>query len=78
MLAASGLAAAKDLTAQAPRGLEGCAWLPRMLVQGARHPGRHGRELPVRLPVDHTCMAGDSPLRAGAVYGAAGIVSSRG
>jgi hypothetical protein len=29
-------------------------------------------------PVDHTCMAGDSPLRAGAVYGAAGIVSSPG
>jgi quercetin dioxygenase-like cupin family protein len=57
----SGLAAAKDLSVEAPRGLdaelEGFAWLPRMLDKAratlARTPGSYL----FGCPVDHTCMA---------------------
>jgi quercetin dioxygenase-like cupin family protein len=57
----NGLAAAKDLTAQAPRGpdadLEGYAWLPRMLDKArATLAGTAGHYL-FGCPVDHTCMA---------------------
>jgi quercetin dioxygenase-like cupin family protein len=57
----NGLAAAKDLTAGAPRGpdaeLEGYAWLPRMLDKArAKLAGTAGRYL-FGCPVDHTCMA---------------------
>jgi quercetin dioxygenase-like cupin family protein len=56
-----GLAAAKDLTAQAPRGLdselEGYAWIPRMLDKArATLAGTAGTYL-FGCPVDHTCMA---------------------
>jgi hypothetical protein len=56
-----GLAAAKDLTAEAPRGLdaelEGYAWLPRMLDKArATLAGTAGSYL-FGCPVDHTCMA---------------------
>jgi quercetin dioxygenase-like cupin family protein len=57
----NGLAAAKDLTAQAPRGLDadldGYAWLPRMLDKArATLAGTAGHYL-FGCPVDHTCMA---------------------
>jgi quercetin dioxygenase-like cupin family protein len=57
----NGLAAAKDLTAQAPAGLdselEGYAWIPRMLDKArATLAGTAGRYL-FGCPVDHTCMA---------------------
>ena len=57
----NGLAAAKDLTVQAPRGLdselEGYAWLPRMLDKArATLAGTPGR-FQFGCPVDHTCMA---------------------
>ena len=57
----SGLAAAKDLTTEAPRGLdaelEGYAWLPRMLDKArATLAGTAGSYL-FGCPVDHTCMA---------------------
>jgi hypothetical protein len=57
----NGLAAAKDLTAEAPRGLdaqlEGYAWLPRMLNKArASLAGTAGSYL-FGCPVDHTCMA---------------------
>jgi hypothetical protein len=57
----SGLAAAKDLTAQAPRGLdaelEGYAWLPRMLDKArATLAGTAGSYL-FGCPVDHICIA---------------------
>jgi quercetin dioxygenase-like cupin family protein len=57
----SGLAAAKDLTSEAPRGLdaelEGYAWLPRMLDKArAMLAGTAGSYL-FGCPVDHTCMA---------------------
>jgi quercetin dioxygenase-like cupin family protein len=56
-----GLAAAKDLTEQAPRGLdaelEGYAWLPRMFDKArATLAGTAGSYL-FGCPVDHTCMA---------------------
>jgi quercetin dioxygenase-like cupin family protein len=56
-----GLAAAKDLTTEAPRGLdaelEGYAWLPRMLDKArATLAGTAGSYL-FGCPVDHTCMA---------------------
>src|SRR5947209_4826426 len=58
---ATGVAAAKDLTRQAPRGLaeelEGYAWLPRMLDKArASLAGTAGR-YQFGCPVDHTCMA---------------------
>jgi Domain of unknown function (DUF5069) len=75
----SGAAAAKNLTAQAPGGLDAelasYAWLPRMLDKARATLAGTAGSCSVGCPVDHTCMAGDSPLRAGAVYGAAGIVS---
>ena len=57
----NGLAAAKDLTVEAPRGLdaqfEGYAWLPRMLDKArATLAGTAGSYL-FGCPVDHTCMA---------------------
>jgi quercetin dioxygenase-like cupin family protein len=57
----NGLAAAKDLTRGAPRGLdaelEGYAWLPRMLDKArATLAGTAGTYL-FGCPVDHTCMA---------------------
>jgi hypothetical protein len=57
----NGLAAANDLTAQAPRGLdaelEGYAWLPRMLDKArATLPGT-ACSYPFGCPVDPTCMA---------------------
>jgi quercetin dioxygenase-like cupin family protein len=57
----NGLAAAKDLTAEAPAGLdselEGYAWIPRMLDKArATLAGTAGRYL-FGCPVDHTCMA---------------------
>ena len=57
----NGLAAAKDLTAQAPRGLDadldGYAWLPRMLDKArATLAGTAGHYL-FGCPVEHTCMA---------------------
>jgi hypothetical protein len=57
----NGLAAAKDLTRGAPRGLdaelEGYAWLPRMLDKArATLAGTAGSYL-FGCPVDHTCMA---------------------
>lgn len=57
----NGLAAAKDLTTEAPRGLdaelEGYAWLPRMLDKArATLVGTAGSYL-FGCPVDHTCMA---------------------
>ena len=57
----NGLAAAKDLTTEAPRGLdaevEGYAWLPRMLDKArATLAGTAGSYL-FGCPVDHTCMA---------------------
>src|SRR5436305_14239386 len=59
--AVRGLAAAKDLTAEAPRGLDavlgGYAWLPRMLDKArATLAGTAGSYL-FGCPVDHTCMA---------------------
>jgi quercetin dioxygenase-like cupin family protein len=56
-----GVAAAKDLATQAPRGLdaelEGYAWLPRMLDKArATLAGTAGSYL-FGCPVDHTCMA---------------------
>ena len=56
-----GLAAAKDLTTEAPRGLdaelEGYAWIPRMLDKArATLAGTAGSYL-FGCPVDHTCMA---------------------
>jgi hypothetical protein len=76
----NGLAAAKDLTAEAPAGLdselEGYAWIPRMLDKARATLAGTAGSCSVGCPVDHTCLAGGSPLRAGAVYGAAGIVSS--
>ncbi len=57
----NGLAAAKDLTTEAPREpdaeLEGYAWLPRMLDKArAALTGTAGSYL-FGCPVDHTCMA---------------------
>ena len=57
----NGLAAAKDLATDAPRGrdaeLEGYAWLPRMLDKArATLAGTPGTYL-FGCPVDHTCMA---------------------
>jgi len=57
----NGLAAAKDLTTETPRGLdaelEGYAWLPRMLDKArATLAGTAGSYL-FGCPVDHTCMA---------------------
>jgi Domain of unknown function (DUF5069) len=57
----NGLAAANDLTAQAPRGLdaelEGYAWLPRMLDKArATLAGTAGSYL-FGCPVDHICIA---------------------
>jgi quercetin dioxygenase-like cupin family protein len=57
----NGLAAAKDLTTEAPRGLdaelEGYAWIPRMLDKArATLAGTAGSYL-FGCPVDHTCMA---------------------
>src|SRR5436305_13319254 len=59
--AVRGLAAAKDLTAEAPRGLDavlgGYAWLRRMLDKArATLAGTAGGYL-FGCPVDHTCMA---------------------
>ena len=57
----SGLASAKDLTAQAPRGLdaelEGYAWLPRMLDKARATLAGTAGSYPFGCPVDHTCMA---------------------
>ena len=57
----TGLAVAKDLTTEAPRGfeaeLDGYAWLPRMLDKArANLAGTAGSYL-FGCPVDHTCMA---------------------
>ena len=57
----NGLAAAKDLSTESPRGLdaelEGYAWLPRMLDKArATLAGTPGSYL-FGCPVDHTCMA---------------------
>jgi quercetin dioxygenase-like cupin family protein len=59
--AVRGLAAAKDLTTDEPRGLdaelEGYAWLPRLLDKArATLAGTAGTYL-FGCPVDHTCMA---------------------
>ena len=57
----SGLAAAKDLTVEAPRGLdaelEGYAWLPRMLDKARATLAGTAGSYPFGCPVDHTCMA---------------------
>jgi quercetin dioxygenase-like cupin family protein len=57
----SGLAAAKDLTVEAPRGLdaepEGYAWLPRMLDKACATLAGTAGSYPFGCPVDHTCMA---------------------
>jgi quercetin dioxygenase-like cupin family protein len=57
----TGLAAAKDLTAQAPRGLdaelEGYAWLPRMLDKARATLAGTAGDYAFGCPVDHTCMA---------------------
>ena len=57
----SGQASAKDLTAQAPRGLdaelEGYAWLPRMLDKARATLAGTAANYPFGCPVDHTCMA---------------------
>ena len=56
----NGLAAAKDLTAQAPRGLdaelEGYAWLPRMLDKARATLAETAGRYLFGCPVDHTCM----------------------
>jgi quercetin dioxygenase-like cupin family protein len=57
----NGLAAAKDLSGDPPRGLdaelEGYAWLPRMLDKArATLAGTPGRYV-FGCPVDHTCLA---------------------
>jgi Domain of unknown function (DUF5069)/Cupin domain len=57
----SGTAAAKDLAAQEPRGLDaeldGYAWLPRMFDKArATLAGTAGR-YQFGCPVDHTCLA---------------------
>ena len=53
--------AAKDLTAQGPRGLdselEGYAWLPRMLDKARATLAGTASNYPFGCPVDHTCMA---------------------
>src|SRR5579871_5404855 len=59
--AAPGIAAAKDLRTQEPRGLtdelEGYVWVPRMFDKGrATLAGTAGSYL-FGCPVDHTCMA---------------------
>ena len=57
----SGPAAAKDLTVEAPRGLdaelEGYAWLPRMLDKARATLAGTAGSYPFGCPVDHTCMA---------------------
>jgi Domain of unknown function (DUF5069) len=57
----NGLAAATDLTAEAPRGLaaelEGYAWLPRMLDKARATLAGTAGSYPFGCPVDHTCMA---------------------
>jgi quercetin dioxygenase-like cupin family protein len=57
----NGLAAAKDLTAEAPRGfeaeLEGYAWLPRMLDKARATLAGTVGSYQFGCPVDHTCMA---------------------
>ena len=57
----SGLAAAKDLTVEAPRGLdaelEGYAWLPRMFDKARATLAGTAGSYPFGCPVDHTCMA---------------------
>ena len=68
--AVRGLAAAKDLTTEAPRGLdaelEGYAWLPRMLDKArARLAGTAGSYL-FGCPVDHTVPAGAPRARLAA------------
>ncbi len=54
-------AAAKDLTAATPRGLdaelEGYAWLPRMLDKARATVAGTAGSYPFGCPVDHTCMA---------------------
>ncbi|MFL5864161.1 MAG: DUF5069 domain-containing protein [Solirubrobacteraceae bacterium] len=58
---ATGVAAAKDLTRQAPRGLdeelEGYAWLPRMLDKARASLAGTAGSYQFGCPVDHTCMA---------------------
>lgn len=57
----NGLAAATNLTAEAPRGLdaelEGYAWLPRMLDKARATLAGTAGSYPFGCPVDHTCMA---------------------
>src|SRR5947209_1388403 len=59
--AATGVAAAKDLTRQEPRGLdeelEGYAWLPRMLDKARASLAGTAGSYQFGCPVDHTCMA---------------------
>jgi quercetin dioxygenase-like cupin family protein len=56
-----GLAAAKDLTTEAPRGLdaelEGYVWLPRMLDKARATLAGTAGSYRFGCPVDHTCMA---------------------
>jgi quercetin dioxygenase-like cupin family protein len=55
------MAVAKDLTVEAPRGLdaelEGYAWLPRMLDKARATLAGTAGSYPFGCPVDHTCMA---------------------
>ena len=57
----TGVAAAKDLTRDAPRGLdselEGYAWLPRMLDKARATLAGTAGSYQFGCPVDHTCMA---------------------
>src|SRR5947209_15184690 len=57
----TGLEAAKDLSAQEPRGLNaelgGYAWLPRMLDKARATLAGTAGSYQFGCPVDHTCMA---------------------
>jgi quercetin dioxygenase-like cupin family protein len=57
----SGVAAAKYLSVEPPRGLdaelEGYAWLPRMLDKARATLAGTAGSYPFGCPVDHTCMA---------------------